>query len=76
MRPILIMKCSDIPEQEIIDACNNFHKGLGPPADEALKDKYREKVILAKMDKMERKGILEYGVSLGTSWVKEENPVR
>lgn len=64
------MKCSDIPDQEIIAACNAFHQGNGPTPDEALASKYPAKVILAKMDKMAARGILNYGTSLRTAWVE------
>lgn len=64
------MKCSDIPEDEIIAACIECHKG-GPTPDISLEHKYPVKVILAKMQKMVDKGILDYGVSLRTAWVVE-----
>jgi hypothetical protein len=65
-------KRSDVPEREIIDACNAFHNGTGPTPDVALAHKYPVKVILAKMDQMSDKGILNYGVSLRTSWVEND----
>ncbi len=72
------MKISDIPDQEIIDACDAFHANKGPTPDESLAHKYPLKLILAKMRKMVDKGQLEYGVSLRTAWVyrytKAEKP--
>lgn len=65
------IQTKNISDQEIIDACNNFHNHCGDTPDKALANKYPEKVILSKMAKMEKKGILEYGVSLRTSWVKQ-----
>ena len=63
------MQTKDIPEQEIIEACEKFHRGEGETPDIALAEKYPEKVVLAKMGKMCDRGILEYGVSLRTAWV-------
>jgi hypothetical protein len=62
------MKCSDIPEREILDACRKFHRGEGETPDVALADKYPVKVILAKMQKLVDRGLLSYGVSLRTAW--------
>jgi len=61
------MKRSDITEQEIIDACDRFHSGDAETPEQVLP--YPPKVILAKMERMVDKGILEYGVSLRTAWV-------
>lgn len=65
-----------ISDKEIIDACNAFHKSgcTGVTPDVALSAKYPVKVILAKMDQMVRRGVLDYGVSLRTAWV-ERRPV-
>jgi hypothetical protein len=69
------VKTSDIPDQEIIDACNAFHNSDpidGQTPDEALAHKYPVKVIMNKMAKMVRQGILNYGVSLRTAWVEKK----
>lgn len=39
-----------------------------PTPDVALAGKYPVKVILAKMKKLHRAGLIEYGVSLRTAW--------
>lgn len=65
------VKASDIPEQEILDACAAFHAGTGRTPDYALADKYPVKVIMAKMEKMVSRGKLEYGVSLRAAWPTE-----
>lgn len=65
------MKRSDIPRQEIVDACNAFHKQNADTPDKTLARKYPAKVILARMSQMVDEGILNYGVSLRTSWVQE-----
>lgn len=70
------IKRSDISEQEIIDACNKFHShqfGTRPTPDISLAHKYPPKLILAKMQQMSSKGILDYGVSLRTAWVVSNN---
>ncbi len=62
------MKASDITEDEVLLACDAFHlsrRGTRPP-DETLP--YPRRVILAKMEKMVKKGLLDYGVSLRTAW--------
>lgn len=67
------VQCKHISEQEIIDACNAFHRNVykNPTPDEALAHKYPAKVILAKMARMVDRGILDYGVSLRTAWVNQ-----
>lgn len=63
-----MMKCSDIPEAEILEACRAFHAGEAKTPDVELAHKYPVKVIMAKMEKMHRKRLIEYGVSLRTAW--------
>lgn len=63
------LKRSDIPDAEIIAACNAYHCGTADTPDVALAHKYPPKLILAKMAHMDRRGILDYGVSLRTAWV-------
>ena len=64
-----MVKSADIPEADIFAACDAFHNEGAPTPDIALADKYPQKVILAKMQKMENRGKLESGVSLRTAWV-------
>lgn len=70
------IKRSDIPMQEIVDACEAFHEHRGPTPDVALSAKYPVKVILSRMDQMSEMGILECGVSLRTSWVKDRSKIK
>jgi hypothetical protein len=68
-------KRSDISDDEII-AVIRAQKDL-PLLDrrfpeQVLADKYPPKVVLAKMQDMVDRGILEYGVSLHSSRVKEQ----
>jgi hypothetical protein len=65
------MKCSDIKGDEIISASNAFHAGSDKTPDESLAHKYPVKVILAKMNKLVNRGLLDYGVSLRTAWVEK-----
>jgi hypothetical protein len=65
------MKMKDIPEQEIIDACNAFHSHRAETPDVELATKYPPKLVVAKMEKMIRKGILDCGVSARTAWVRQ-----
>ena len=62
------MKRSDIPDKEILAACDAFHSGQAATPDEALAEKYPPKIILAKMAQMEVRGDIESGVSLRTAW--------
>ena len=59
----------DITDGEIILACQAYHAGAAPTPDIALVDKYPQKVILKKMEKMVLENKLEYGVTLRTAWV-------
>lgn len=66
---------SDISDEEII-AVIRAQKAL-PLLDQrfpeqVLADKYPPKVVLSKMEDMVDRGILEYGVTLHSSWVKEQ----
>jgi hypothetical protein len=65
------VKTSDIPDAEILDACRAFHAGAAATPDVALAHKYPVKVIMAKMEKLYRRGLLDCGVSLRTAWVVE-----
>jgi hypothetical protein len=61
-----------IPREEIIQACRDFHAGRAPTPDIVLAGKYPVKVIMARMQQMVEEGILNYGVSLQTAWVRED----
>lgn len=65
------IQMKDISTEEIILAVNEFHKNKGDTPDVALANKYPPKMILLKMKKMVEQGILDYGVSLKTAWVKQ-----
>lgn len=66
------MKRSDIPDDEIIEACRAFRRREARTPEEALAHKYPPKLILAKMRHLVYRGVLDYGVSLRTAWVVED----
>jgi len=66
------IQCKHIPDAEILQACRDSHAGA-PTPDISLAHKYPPKVILAKMAALDRRGYLNYGVSLRTAWVEEHN---
>lgn len=53
---------------EIIAACDAFHAHTAPSPEQAL-TQYHWKQVIRKMEKMVRKGMLDYGVSVRTAWV-------
>ena len=76
------VQCKDIPDDVILEACDAFHRELkrfggaehAQTPEVRLAGVYPSKLILAKMDNMVRRGLLEYGVSLRTAWRKVEKP--
>jgi hypothetical protein len=64
------VKRGDVPREEVLAACRAFHEGKGETPERALAAKYPPKVVLARMEQMVAEGLLEYGVSLRTAWVK------
>lgn len=69
-----LVQIKDIPDEMILEACDQFHADLRSsmrPAltpEERLSCRWPAKLILAKMDKMSDQGKIEYGVSLRTAW--------
>lgn len=47
-----------------------------PTPDESLADKYPVKLIMAKMEQLDRRGLLEVGVSLRTAWLTDKGMAR
>lgn len=68
-------KCSDIPDAEILEAVDAYHRyPLGHPlkpkrATQALAHKYPEKVLFAKLDKLLKRGFIEFGTNISGSWL-------
>lgn len=67
-------KCSDIPDRLILELCHEFHDGshANPTPDEALSRLFPAKVVLAKMGKLQDRGLIEVGVSLRTGWLTDK----
>lgn len=67
------MKTSDISDREILEAVEAFHAStFGQTPDEALAAKYPVKVIMSKMNKMDTRGLIDYGVSLRGAWITDK----
>jgi len=68
-------KAADISERAVLAAIRDFHahKGL-PPPDESLG--LPLKVVEAKFRKLERRGLIECGVSLRTAWLTDAGKAR
>lgn len=64
------MKAAHITDEEILAACDAFHKEGAPTPEIALAGKYPPKLILAKMRKLADQDKIDYGVSLRTAWVE------
>lgn len=70
--------CRDIPERELLEAIVAFQESISdgnyqtPFPYEMLAHKYPEKVTYKKMEKLDNKGLINYGVSLRTAWVEPE----
>lgn len=64
------LKRGDIPDAEVLEACRAFHRGEADTPDVALSHKYPAKLVLAKMQHMVDRGLLNCGVSLRTAWVE------
>lgn len=75
-------QCKDIPDEVILEACDAFHRELKQHrgADNAQTPEVRlagvwpAKLILAKMENLHRRGLIEYGASLRTAWRKVQEP--
>jgi hypothetical protein len=65
-----MIQAKDIPVEVVLQACRAFHAYETPETpDEALP--YPPKVTLAKMEKLCRAGLIDYGVSLRTAWLTD-----
>lgn len=64
------MKAADIPDAVALQACRDAR--LVRPVDLLVERTGAPvKVAYAKLDKLARRGLIDYGVSLGTAWVVE-----
>lgn len=65
---------SDIPVEEVLDACHVFHRQDGPDPWKALSQKYPGKVVLARLEQLVDQGWLDFGTSVRTAWIKTYDP--
>lgn len=62
-------KCADIPDQLVIDIARMWRAGLrGCVVDELVSLGVPEKMACAKVDKLVRRGVMDYGTSLRCAW--------
>ena len=70
------MKAADIPEREMLEAFHEWQTTWREPAHKRFLGRFPEKVIYAKMAKLDRRGLIEYGVSLRTGWLTSKGLAR
>ena len=61
----------DIPDAIALAACDCVAGGKEPPYSQLMARGFPEKVVYAKLAKLERRGFIEYGVSLRTGWLTD-----
>lgn len=67
-----LVKRADVSELALLQACEWFHTGVYElTPDETLAGSYPAKVILARMQQLADRGLLEIGVSLRTAWLSD-----
>lgn len=69
-----MIKWTDIPTKDVIEACRNFHAGKGKSPSVALyfNKGYPEEETIKKMQKLVDRGVLEMGLCIRTAWVAGE----
>jgi DNA-binding PadR family transcriptional regulator len=65
------MKASDISEREMLEA----FEARRLPMDKTFAA-FPEKVVYAKMDKLDRKGFIEFGLNIRWGWLTEKGKAR
>jgi hypothetical protein len=64
------IQCKHVPVVEVLTAVKKRQLGIDDRFPyQQLSDKYPEKVVYAKMEKLARDGLIGYGVSLRTGWI-------
>lgn len=58
-----------IPDIEMLTACNNFHLRISDTPDISLAKKYTQNEIFAKLDELDHRNLIEWGVSIRTAWL-------
>lgn len=75
------LQTKDLSERDVLDAivrrAESRARGeqLGFP-DQLLADRFPVKIIMAKLDKLDRRGVLDYGVSLRSAWIEDVDWLR
>ena len=64
-------KCADISDVEVIRAAQAGQEG-GIGVFKALASRYPAKVVRAKLLKLDRRGLLDYGVAIEHAWPTEK----
>lgn len=67
------MKASDLPDREVLEVIRRHWDEGGPWVDEHYASlDVPFKVVLAKLAKLDKRGLLEWGTSLRTAWLSPE----
>ena len=64
-------KASDIPDAVALAACEWIGTDRPPPYLTLMALGFPEKVVYAKLEKLDRRGFLEVGVSLRCGWLNQ-----
>jgi hypothetical protein len=68
----------DVSDAVVVQACKDFHAGprgvIRPASAQLVMQRTGQpwKVVLAAMERACNRGLIEYGVSLGTAWPTEK----
>jgi hypothetical protein len=64
------VKCSDIADDLVIRYAADFHDRISntPAGTRLMEDGVPKKVAAAKVDRLIRRGLLDFGVSPNTAW--------
>lgn len=66
------LQAKHIPDVEVLRAARAFHAGDGPMTGTALSARYPEKVVYAKLGRLIRRNLLDYGTSPRSAWLTDE----
>ncbi len=67
-------KCADLSVEELYRAIRQYNDGKAAPPDEALAGRFPQRLIMAKLRKLEQHNLVNYGVSLRCCWLIEDHP--
>lgn len=66
------VQLKDLPTLVCLEALEAFHAGRAEAPLIALADRWPEKIIELKLEKLAARGLIEYGVSARTGWLTSE----